>query len=148
MLKASAFSHCTAWPAPSITCTAPRHSVGGRQALEVAEIDDLLFRAVDDRERDFQVAYDLDLVDEAAGLRIDAEIAARIAVGPAKILFDKGRDRRIAGREGRQHPFPDLRLARIRREDGRRQSLESGKTLRPGADRRRAKDHQAGGTRQ
>ena len=146
--NASGCSHCGVWPEPSITCTsrAPQRRRG--QAPQIIEIDDLLLRALHDRQRYLEIAHDRGFVLEQARLRAGAETSPRGAVGLAEVRAEERRDRLEVRRERVHEPFLDFGFAGRRREGDVRQPLEAGKAVRPLADRRRAEDHQSGRHRQ
>ena len=98
--KACGVSHCGAWPAPGMVCTAPRHSVGMESESEPGAVDELLLGAVQHGERRLQITHNRDFVAIAARREARAEKLARAPVRPQRV-FDE--ERRHVGEAGLEH---------------------------------------------
>ena len=142
--KASGVSQCGVCPAPGMTCTAPRHSVGMAIGSEIAAVDELLVGAMQHGERNSKIAHHRDLVAGPAGRDAGPEIAARPPVRSHDVFHE---ERRNVG-ETRLEKRGDVggRLLAVdmfaEGEAHRRIWQEGLAHVRREGERRRAEDHE------
>ena len=146
--NATGVSHCGAWPAASILCTAPRHRVGMRQLGEIGAVDEPLLGAMQHRQRLLQAGDDLDFVARDARRHRSGDLRPRAAVGAQRVLDEEGGNvgetggeergdigfrllARHLGREARRHRRVGQERIRHRRREPDRRRAENGEAARP-----------------